>query len=106
MSKYADLPNLTQKQRWYAAHLDEAEQQGLNIAAYAKKHGLRVKNVYNARSKLKQLGGTVESKLIHAGTVSNKVSSKARVLLPNGCAIDIHLCDTSLSALLKQVSAL
>ena len=110
MDKLATLSGLTKKQQWYADHLDKAAQLGLSISTYAREQNIKLKNIYNAHSTLRKRQqaqfSEAPSPFIQAGSVALSSPGKARVMLGNGCAIDVSLRDISLAELLQSVSRL
>ena len=54
MSKNSEL---TEQQRYWLAHIEACEESDLSIQAYADKHGLKASSLYNARYRLKAMGG-------------------------------------------------
>ena len=53
MSKTSEL---TERQRYWLAHVQACEKSGLSSLAYADAHGLKVGSLYNARHVLKEKG--------------------------------------------------
>jgi len=52
----SETNELTERQRYWLAHIDACEQSGLLARTYADEHGLKVNSLYNARHLLKAKG--------------------------------------------------
>jgi len=52
----SETNELTERQRYWLAHIKACEQSGLSARAYADEHGLKVNSLYNARHLLKAKG--------------------------------------------------
>lgn len=50
------ISELTERQRYWLAHVEACETSGLSCRAYADAHGIKVGNLYNARHLLKEKG--------------------------------------------------
>ena len=110
MSKLSALPNLTEKQQWYATHIDSAIEQGISLSAYAKAQGIELKSLYNAHARLRQIQqrdlSNSRKAFVEVGKIISARHSNARVMLSNGVIIDLSLHDTPLRQLLQWANQL
>ena len=112
MSEFSALPDLTSKQQWYAKHIDTANQQGMKLAAYARKHNISVKGIHNANGRLSKIrqskqDGTGTGKFLAVGSLPPKASmTHVELTLPNGCLIKAQLNQQSFASFLTSAASL
>lgn len=51
-----ETKNLSARQRWALKHMNRAEEQGIALSEYAKRHGLSAPGLYMTKSRLKREG--------------------------------------------------
>lgn len=86
--------SLTPRLRFWVEHLRACVQRKQSLSAYAAEHGLRVGNLYEAKSRLKRLGALptqprpLSFVRVDAPVAAAPTSCLCRVVLPNGVTVD------------------
>ena len=108
----SDTKPLTNKQQFWLSHIQAAQTSQMTLTDYAQANGLAVKDLYNARWKLKKSGhlqASVESRsFVRAQQKPIRVNRNAHVVIvfDNGiqCQLSAEMGD--LSGILNQLKAL
>jgi hypothetical protein len=103
--------NLTEKQRYWLNHIQQAKASGQSLSDYAAEHALRLKALYQYRWLLRKKGMLDE---ISESPAFVKVTppvvpvpqTKVTVHFPNGIRVELAGHGPALSALLMQVRSL
>lgn len=74
------------KQSGYLHHIQQAQQQNLSLADYARQHGLSVQRLYAARYTAHKATRKTSSAFVPAQL---SPTATVRVVLPNGVAIHV-----------------
>lgn len=109
----ANEESLTQRQRYWLAHLRACESAGQTMQAYAQQSGVGVRSLYDAKKRLKRLGvlaspGVTEPVHFDRIEVAPQPPGRCRIELTNGVVVEMReVCDNgSLLSLLRTVSQL
>jgi len=96
------MPEPTEMQEAYRAHLEAADAQGLSIAEYARDHDLSPQALYRYRRRVRG-----PSQFIRAqARPDTDVGFPVQVRLPNGVAVSIGLDLAVLPELLQTLRSL
>jgi hypothetical protein len=100
---------LTERERYWFDHLKAAQERNITLVGYAAEQGLKVKELYNRKSRFIKKGlmrsSVVAKDFISVGT---QVPSQCRVLLANGVRVefDSPLTDRAIREILINASRL
>lgn len=96
------MPELTEKQQTYKAHLEAADAQGLSIAEYARAHDLSSQTLYQYRRRFRG-----PSRFIRAEARPEAGAGfPVQVRLPNGVAVSIGLDLAALPEIFRALRSL
>ncbi len=106
---------LTERQRYWQAHIRRCEASGQTLAAYAAAHGLSVSALYESKSRLKRQGALPEKALVPAarfvrversGVAPPTTPIMCRVQLPNAVVVEVGCEAEHWESLLASVARL
>ena len=93
------MAGLTDRQKFYKAHLDAARDQGLTIAAYARANDIPAQSLYAARRRIEG-----QSDFVRIERVAQPALTRLEMRLPNGLLV-VAISD-DVTSVLRAAAAL
>ena len=101
------LQTLTQQERYWLGHIQQAQVSNQSLTQYAQAHALNLKGFYNYRSKLRKKGFLEPKPITSFVKVSSSVTSRLSdtvIMLPNGIRIQTECQPDTLVELVKRLA--
>ncbi len=104
---------LTERQRYWATHIEAAERGGDSLKAYADTHGLDVQSLYRAKSHLRSMGydngeSVMPTTMVRVAPDASVPSDvmQCRITFASGASVEVACAPQHWTTLLDGVATL